>query len=315
MSALNTKCAICGGAAQSEPYGRSWSALCEQCGDYRITAEAAEEIAGFKDGQPAAISGWVKELQIKGADAPHITSSDYERPKEDVGSIRISEILALYAPKTVAEVLDRTLLNLGRLSQAPGGKVDLARRNISVCFARSAEQATFFLGALEDKGWTQGRGLPSIVAVTADGWIRIAELQESRVESKQVFVAMAFAPEVEDAYRDGFQLGITDVGLIPLRVDRKEHNEKICDLIIAEIRKSYLLIADFTLHRQGVYFEAGFAMGLGIPVVWTCRKDQLDHCHFDTRQYNHIDWEQPAELRERLKRRIEATVPHVLKKQ
>ncbi len=35
------------------------------------------------------------------------------------------------------------------------------------------------------------------------------------------------------------------------------------------------MIADFTGHRGGVYFEAGFAHGLGIPVIWTCREDQL----------------------------------------
>ncbi len=181
MNALNTKCAICGGESESEPRGRYWSALCQQCGDYRITAEAADELSTFRDERPAAISAWVKELHVKGADAPFITSSEYERPNDEVGSIRISEILAFYVPKKVAEVLDRTLLNLGRLSHAPGGKVDLNSRSISVCFAQSVEQAAFFLGALEDKGWIQGRGLPSIVAVTADGWNRSAELEESRV--------------------------------------------------------------------------------------------------------------------------------------
>lgn len=70
------------------------------------------------------------------------------------------------------------------------------------------------------------------------------------------------------------------------------------------------MIADFTGNRNGVYFEAGFAMGLGIPVIWTCRKDHIDNVHFDTRQYNHIVWETPEELREKLTYRIEATIPN-----
>ena len=67
-------------------------------------------------------------------------------------------------------------------------------------------------------------------------------------------------------------------------------------------------MADVTNHRQGVYFEAGYALGLGIPVIWTCRKDDLDNCHFDTRQYNHIVWETPEELATALEHRIRATI-------
>jgi len=53
------------------------------------------------------------------------------------------------------------------------------------------------------------------------------------------------------------------------------HNEKICDKIVSEIRKSRLLVADFTDNRGGVYFEAGFAMGLSIPVIWMCRASDV----------------------------------------
>jgi hypothetical protein len=62
-----------------------------------------------------------------------------------------------------------------------------------------------------------------------------------------------------------------------------EHINKIGDEIISQIRRSKFLIADFTGHRGGVYFEAGLAMGLGLPVFWTCRRDDLDKLHFDIR--------------------------------
>ncbi|HZM06095.1 MAG TPA: hypothetical protein VFC44_24095 [Candidatus Saccharimonadales bacterium] len=120
---------------------------------------------------------------------------------------------------------------------------------------------------------------------------------------------MSFDKTLDAAWADGLKLAIEeDCGYTALRVDAKEHNEKICDFIIAEIRKSKFLVADFTLHRNGVYFEAGMMMGLGRPVIFTCRQDELAKAHFDTRQYNHIEWKTPAELRERLKRRIQATI-------
>ena len=94
----------------------------------------------------------------------------------------------------------------------------------------------------------------------------------------------------------------------PLRIDRVHHNEKICDKLIAEIRTSHFLIADVTLQRAGVYFEAGFAMGLGRPVIWTCRQDDMKNVHFDTRQYSHVVWTDPYDLRTKLADRIKATI-------
>ncbi|MGO4195686.1 hypothetical protein AB4Z13_10000, partial [Rhizobium sp. YAF28] len=105
-----------------------------------------------------------------------------------------------------------------------------------------------------------------------------------------------------------------------LTIDQKEHSNKIDDEIIAEIRRSKFLIADFTcglvgsgegitaIPRGGVYYEAGFAQGLGIPVIWCCREDHINHVHFDTRQFNHITWKTPEELREKLKNRISAVL-------
>jgi hypothetical protein len=57
-----------------------------------------------------------------------------------------------------------------------------------------------------------------------------------------------------------------------------------------------------------VYYEAGYARGLGLTVIPTCRKDEINKLHFDVRQYNCIDWENPAELASRLQARIEAII-------
>ena len=68
------------------------------------------------------------------------------------------------------------------------------------------------------------------------------------------------------------------------------------------------IVVDFTGRRGGVYFEAGFALGLDLPVTWTCRKDDMQGLHFDIRQYNTIDWETREEPALRLQHRIEAAV-------
>jgi hypothetical protein len=47
-------------------------------------------------------------------------------------------------------------------------------------------------------------------------------------------------------------------------------------------------MADFTGQRGGIYFEAGFAQGLGKQVIWLCREDEVWKVHFETSQCNHI---------------------------
>ena len=128
---------------------------------------------------------------------------------------------------------------------------------------------------------------------------------------------MWFDESMDEVWEEGFRPAIRDAGYEGVRIDRKEHLSKIDDEIIAEIRRARFLVADFTQGetgpRGGVYYEAGFAHGLNIPVVFTCRKDALEKIHFDTRQYPHIVWETPGELRDSLAKRISAVLgdgPH-----
>lgn len=119
---------------------------------------------------------------------------------------------------------------------------------------------------------------------------------------------MWFDDSMTDAYEHGFEVGVLNAGYNPLRIDRHDHINRIDDEIIRQINASRFVVADFTGHRSGVYFEAGYALGKDIPVFWTCRKTDMGKLHFDIRQFNCIDWETPAELASRLSARIEAVL-------
>ncbi len=62
--------------------------------------------------------------------------------------------------------------------------------------------------------------------------------------------------------------------------------------------------------NQGVYFEAGFAQGIGIPVIWSCAESDLGNVHFNVRQYNLLLLKPGGfeEFRTRLLNRIEAVI-------
>lgn len=161
---------------------------------------------------------------------------------------------------------------------------------------------------LHERTWITFMPSSGTAIVLGDGFIQAEEWKTEVPHSAQCFVAMWFDPTLGSAWSEGFEPAIASAGFRSRRIDLKQHNNKICDEIIVEIRRSRFVVADFTGHRGGVYYEAGFAAGLGLPVVYTCRKDDLKNLHFDVRQFNCIDWETPAELANRLEMRIEATI-------
>ena len=127
------------------------------------------------------------------------------------------------------------------------------------------------------------------VKVTIKGYSHISDVAVSR-DLSQAFVAMWFSDEMKEPYEKGIRPAIEQLGYKPLKIDDKPDVDKIDDEIIGEIRRSRFLVADF-IHgaqgaRGGVYYEAGFAYGLGLPVIRSCRRDIIDHneLHFDVRQ-------------------------------
>jgi nucleoside 2-deoxyribosyltransferase len=100
-----------------------------------------------------------------------------------------------------------------------------------------------------------------------------------------------------------------------IRVDREELLGDVVFEIIARIKECRFIVADVTNHRNGVYFEAGYAMGMGLPVIWTCHKDDMKGAHFDTSHLNHIEWDDVGQLRKSLANRILATIGRGPKKQ
>lgn len=128
--------------------------------------------------------------------------------------------------------------------------------------------------------------------------------------STKCFVAMAFDDDLNYLMNDVFRPGAEEAGFQAMRIDIKEHNENIDDHIIVEIKESRFVIVDLTHQKQGVYWEAGFAEGLGKQVIYTCRKEEIGNVHFDLNHRNIILWEegQVDNFKKRLIDRIKVTV-------
>jgi hypothetical protein len=145
-------------------------------------------------------------------------------------------------------------------------------------------------------------------SISAKGFLAAEALGASKSGSAQGFVAMWFDHSLRDAWTNGFDVGIRSAGFRPFRIDIKEYVGGITDEIMAEIRRSRFVVADYTGQVNGVYFEAGFAPGLGLTVIPTCRADEVPKLHFDIKHLNTLLWNTPAELADGLNRRIRAVI-------
>lgn len=242
----------------------------------------------------------------------------------DLAPINLTELLARW-PRSVVERIDRTLCNLARLSPVAGHHLEIHGFENSITFAETPDEAQYNIRALVDTGMLENfnrvSGIYRDVSLTPNGWAHFDALTRgASAPENPVFVAMWFGDADERAVMDALfqkaiQPAIAKAGYNVTRVDRAEHNDWIMDKVLADIRLAPFVVADFTGNRNGVYFESGFARGLGTPVINTCRTDDFDKAHFDTKQLNHILWNTADELRERLYNRIINTVglgPHAI---
>ncbi len=119
---------------------------------------------------------------------------------------------------------------------------------------------------------------------------------------------MSFDPSLDAAYELGIKRAVRACGFDAICMKEISPIEGITDRILSEIRLAQFVVADFTGQRGGVYFEAGFARGLGRDVIWLCGKDDLKNVHFDIRHFGHVVWEDPDDLYNKLSASIRANI-------
>ncbi len=291
-------------------------------GAYEITLEAQSPVRRLDSPAKALLTTWLVDQRLFGVTAPLIASDvvdqiEHARPLSVADRAdRLLRLLAAKSPRINQVVaMPNDSMRVSNLELMDSQTQDLEAYWEALAWSESTElgEIDFLVRYLEQQNWVTRVPLQNFdnLVVTVEGYAHIQEMQTA-VDTRQAFVAMWFDEEMEDAFSHGIAPAIEDAGFSAMRIDRKEHANKIDDEIIAEIRRSGFLVADFSQGeagaRGGVYFEAGFALGLGIPVIYTCRKSDMRELHFDTRQYNHIDWESHQELRDRLKKRILAII-------
>jgi len=323
------QCLICGFPAEHTGFD---DYDCFRCGKIKIRSMAATAFEHFhlSPRERANMSGALRE-NPQPLNTPEDVTHLRDTPTPSVAqrADKLFSFLQKQWPKpgtdlaidsSIIQELFSAQLDLVRVK----AKAELFRLQASICGAACAEnydevgflleeylcKTKEFLVPLTIRTWS--------FKISPKGWDYL-EHGSPNVESAKVFVAMSFNaenPKLLELYQFGIEKGLEEAGYEAIRVDRNKHLNLIDDEIMAGIRKSRFIVADLTDQRQGVYFEAGFAKGLGLKVVWTCEKQEAEgkikgkEPHFDVNHYPILAWEESddkfAVFRKRLQELVEA---------
>jgi hypothetical protein len=315
---------------------------CPKCGIVTLTKDAADDIPGegFSEKEKQIISIWIR--------------NEYERQNRKHLSKRLTlsdlhEIIRQYSPLEPLEKMDNAFLTIEKASPYVGAVINILYGNdypYYHCFTGAELRSILLL--LQQEGFITApdSANPHInLAISARGYERLSEIKKQGKDSRQGFVAMWFTPEMNAVYEaairpaiEYIEEGETEPRFRAIKIDNVEHINDINDEVISAIRRSRFMVCDLTGYRGGVYFEAGFAKGLGLDVIYTCRKDWLksaflrdkegnrievlydnggkeiqikkEGIHFDIEHINRIEWEEGKldEFKEKLLTRIKANI-------
>lgn len=298
-------CPICQRMAEinDSPYGDGDDLVsCNVCGIFLIDESVAvNHLAADRSVPRHLIQGKIREFNR--------TSGD--RAFELPGFNPFFEFLENLAEPDISTKLDLCLKYCAETSDVPGDEIRLnPDTEYPVAFARNGTEFKFYLDTLSEQGLLSlGGDLAALaVCVTHSGWLKYSQIQETIRDPKQVFLAFRFMPEIAEIIVNDVCAAIREVDFSPSHVYENREVEQTIDVkIVNEIRKSALVIADVTHASNGVYYEAGLGKGFGIPVVFSVRRDRLeDDAHFDTRQFQHITWQNADDFVQQVKDWIEA---------
>ena len=280
-------CPICGEmyAESSPPTERGTHYRCMRCGEFILTNTAIDMLDVLLKERPkwrTLLSYTVRKMQ--------------ENEPPTLNNQTIEAILKNSKLPSLKEQENNLVLYLGTNSYsgqmfsressaliAVAGSINYSGLNFMMDHLKQSELVTFGKDSSDRE----------FLILTMKGWERYEEIRRGNIDSKKAFMAMDFGNPTLDKVYKHFKVAIEQTGFDLRRIDERPKAGLIDDRLRVEIITSRFLIADLTKENRGAYWEAGFAEGLGRPVIYTCKKAHFNHAstHFDTNHHLTVQWE------------------------
>jgi hypothetical protein len=314
-------CEICSSAAQTTEDLRWKGFDCPRCGRWGRSDSLVRSLLQLDWADPAGVHARSRLSHVVRRRQAQLELSRWAELPPQLESWNLMERLP-----TPAEQLDNLVLWIGERQRSFAESAILAAPAAAAWIGTrivkgSAEAGLGWLleqrataALVEDRGMHQGF---KHLRLNMDGWARYEMLTRVQVESRRVLMAMKFntstlqdaqLEELVDVFRPAVSL--TGFDLFTLL---EGPAGLIDDQLRVALRTSRFIIADLTYASRGAYWEAGFAEGLGRPVIYTCRQKEWleEKVHFDTNHLRTIVWDRENlnDAATKLTAMIRATLP------
>ena len=131
------------------------------------------------------------------------------------------------------------------------------------------------------------------VNLTLDGWQQYEAEQRGALSGNHGFIAMKFGDRNLDSFvTDVVKPVIKEVGYDLVDMRDVSRAGVIDNIMRTQIRDAAFVLVDLTHDNSGAYWEAGYAEGLGKPVIYICEKTKFKNAstHFDTNHCTTVPW-------------------------
>ncbi|MBI2634736.1 hypothetical protein HYW82_03670 [Candidatus Peregrinibacteria bacterium] len=291
-------------------------ATCRLCGNYKVTEEfckwsriedvnliirKSDEAEKYPIGD---IQGAIHERNLDEV-IPFIgwdstPESEFMNIKEFMQSVQI--------PQNPSQKIDKLLENLDNASNSKIGKnlglnLDMGGK---WCYASDRTEFLFILNAAKERKYFSEAEFSKtnekyFIVLSVKAWDRIEETKKVNRKSKQGFIACWFT-DPPNPNNQAIVDGIKNAGYEAMILQGKHFPETVISKALGEIKKSRFVVVDLTGERKSVFFEAGYALGINIDVLFVVEKEYWDanktSLEFYVKNYNIKAYSSPAELQE-----------------
>ena len=274
----------------------SFQINCPICGSYALAGSALTMLTN-RD----------KDFELSYA----IRRRNLRKEKVYVNTVNRGELMAgIEIPKRIKDIAEQILKEVYLNEELSANGLVITDDNMSLYAIENMNKLRSVLQYLEDSGWFKLERLGSgggFLTIKGAGTDHAEMIINPNHHSKQVFVAMSFNPVLDTLYTAAIQEAVKHCQLSALRSKDFDFNDEVIKNIQFQIDSSRFVIADFTDNRPGVYYEAGYATGRNLPVIYCCRESDKVNIHFDIYHFNFIFWSELDDLKSALIKRITNT--------
>lgn len=281
-------CTVCGSAANIpvREFGVGVIVDCARCGDFQISHVTADDLGlPFSDPKQLALASYaIRKMQASS-----------KRPKLS------REFFASLNGRTLptpAEASDNLLIWIAEKADGrPSAQIQVTPDPgllATIGVVEPGDVAWIFDSLKSQRLLNETFGNKVVLHnLTAKGWQRFEDLKRARVSSNFAFFARKFDnPDLDQVFDKCLRDAVAQTGYELRTVTQRAG---LVDAVIEdEIRRCRFLIADLSDDNAGAYWEAGFAEGLGKPVIYICRSrsnGEEKKTHFDANHRQTVRWD------------------------